>query len=80
MGVSGYVQVRGVLHKGRQAVLAALYTITGEGWPGTCPATEGLARRASGGVGRLVHDHRLRRAWYLPGDGGLAQRASDGIG
>ena len=43
MGVSGYVQVRGVLHEGRQAVLAALYTITGEGWPGTCPATEGLA-------------------------------------
>lgn len=34
------------------------------------PGEGGLGLEASGGVDRLVHDHRLRRAWYLPGKGG----------
>ena len=40
----------------------------------------GLALRASGRVGCLVHDHRLREASYLPGDGGFCtwrQEAED---
>ena len=59
-----------VLDEGRQAVLAALYMLTGSGGPGSCPDTGVLGQGASGGVGRLVHVHGLGGAWFSPGYGG----------
>ena len=35
------------------------------------PGQKRAIQRASGGVGRLVHDHRLRGAWIHPGTGAL---------
>ena len=90
----GSCQAPRVLDEERQAVLAALYTFTGG--PGSCqklrgsfylirgawflPGAKGLGRKASGGVGCLVHVHRIWGSWFLPGAKGLGRRGSGGVG